>query len=141
MINFGDVPGGRAGQKRPAPPGYLGSRRGELERGMVTVELALGVGSLMIVVGLLVGVLSVVGLQLGCQSAVVDIARQAARGDTVAVQAAKAKLPSGASVEIVKSRRGLRAEVRAAARPWGSRLPAVPVSASATMVWEPGAAP
>lgn len=108
---------------------------------MVTVELALGVGSLAIVVGLLIGVLSVIGLQLGCQSAAVDIARQAARGDAGAVNAAKSKLPAGATVELAKSRGGVSAEVRATTRPWGSRLPAVQVSASATMVWEPGAAP
>lgn len=108
---------------------------------MVTVELALGVGSLVIVVGLLIGVLSVIGLQLGCQSSAMDIARQAARGDASAVQAAKSRLPAGASVVLDRSRGGVSAEVQVTAHPWGSRLPAVPVSASATMVWEPGAAP
>lgn len=96
---------------------------------------------MVIVVGLLVGVLSAIGLQLGCQSAATEIARQEARGDASAVRSAKSRLPRGSTVRIEKSRGGVTTEVRATARPWGSRLPGVPVTAKAAMVWEPGASP
>lgn len=132
---------GRVGLGPPARPGDRVCRLKHTDRAMVTAELALGVGSLVIVVGLLVGVLSVIGLQLGCQSAATEIARQEARGDASAVRSAKTRLPRGSTVRIEKSRGGVSAEVRATARPWGNRLPGVSVTANATMVWEPGAAP
>ena len=133
--------GGRAGLRSSARPGVRFPRTQHTDRAMVTAELALGVGSLVILVGLLVGVFSAIGLQLGCQSAATEIARQEARGDTSAVQSATSRLPHGSTVGIRKSRGGVSAEVRATARPWGSRLPGVPVTAKATMLWEPGAEP
>lgn len=105
---------------------------------MVTVELALGVGSLVIVCFALLGVISTVALQLGCQSAAGEIARQAARGDAAAVRNAIADLPTGARVQQQRSRSGVKVIVTARSHPYGRLLPPVTVSADSAIAWEPG---
>lgn len=112
-----------------------------VDRGMVTAELAIGTGAVAILFALLTGGIGVLAAQMGCQSAATEIARQTARGDRGAVSAAQGRLPDGASVTVTRGGGGALAVVSLAARPWGDRLPPVPVRAEAMAIWEPGETP
>lgn len=124
-----------------AGPGHgdAGPRHGDA--GMVTAELALGAGALAVLFTLLVGMIWVLAAQFGCENAATEIARQEARGDRVAVAAARARLPHGARVSIDRAGGGAAVTVELEARPWGDQLPAVPVQARAVAAWEPGEGP
>jgi hypothetical protein len=81
------------------------------ERGMVTAELAVAT----LAAGALLAALSwgvfIITLQLRCIDSAAEVARQAARGDTAAVDAAKARAPLGATLEIRRTAELLTVEV------------------------------
>jgi hypothetical protein len=81
------------------------------ERGMVTAELAVAT----LAAGALLAALSwgvfMITLQLRCIDSAAEVARQAARGDTAAVAAAKARAPLGATLEIRRTAELLTVEV------------------------------
>ena len=77
--------------------------------------------------------------QLRCIDAAAAIARQASRGDTIAIAKAKAAAPSGATIAIDERPSLLTVTVRVSARPLGRWLVAVPLEARAQMVPEPTA--
>lgn len=114
-----------------------GGTRRLAQRGMVTVELALGI----VTVTLLTAVLTTI-IALGVQQAAIaesaaEIARQTARGDDDAVKAAKDRSPGTATVK--PEREGVRVCVERDARVFG--VGAVALSAEAYAAWEPGAGP
>ncbi len=106
------------------------------ERGMVTAELA--VASLVVAtfVATIAWVVSLVMLLTQCQDTASEVARQEARGDTIAVNRTLADRPSGASVAVRREARLVTVRVDLTARPWASWLPSVPLSASATVLAE-----
>ena len=82
--------------------------RGEPEsrarsRGMVTIELAIGILSAGIVAVLLCWMIGLVTLHIRCTDAASQVARYAARGDAAGVSAAQQRAPAGAHVEVVQS--------------------------------------
>ncbi|HEY1971044.1 MAG TPA: TadE family type IV pilus minor pilin [Pseudonocardia sp.] len=106
------------------------------DRGAVTVEAALALASLMLVLALAIAAISAVGAQLRCMDAAREAARLVARGELDrASRAAGMIAPSGARVEIVV--RGDEVTVTVASAVVG-RLPGLLVSARAMGVLEPG---
>ena len=79
--------------------------------------------------------------QFRCVDAAAAIARQAARGDTMAVDKAKAAAPSGAMIVIDKRPNLITVAVRVKARPLGRWPVTVPLEARAQVIPEPAAAP
>ena len=120
-----------------ASPGRAPSgRSGGSDRGAVTVEAALALGSLAVVTTLAVGALTAVGASIRCTDAARELARLAARGEpdrgrTVATRLA----PTDAQITLTIRGDEATAEVTAAP------VPALPVRVSgrAVAVLEPGA--
>lgn len=110
-------------------------------RGMVTVELALGVAALVLVVAAAVGLVGVALVQGQCWDTAAEVARQAARGDRGAVDQARRDGPRGATVTLAREGELVVVTVRAEARPYGPRSAAVPLSATARVILEPGVTP
>ena len=109
---------------------------------MVTAETAVVLPVLVLVLAAAVAAVVVVGAQLRCVDAAREAARAAARGDSAAVvgQLAAAAAPDGAVTELGGEGDTVRVTVSATVSPLG--LPwHVEVSATATGVREPGAAP
>ena len=93
-------------------------QRRNSERGMVTAELAVAT----LAAGALVAALSwgvfMIALQLRGIDSATEVARQAARGDTAAVAAAKARAPRGAGFEVRRTAELLTVEVVVPVRPF-----------------------
>lgn len=104
------------------------------ERGAVTVEAAIALAALTLVLLAALGSLSAVGAAVRCQDAARELARLTARGDGRAHQAAAAVAPAGATLEVSTVGDEIRARVTAA--PVGV-LP-VRISGSALAIREPG---
>lgn len=104
---------------------------------MVTAELAFASLGAALACVLLAWVLALVGLLLRCQETAVNVARQEARGDLVAVHRAVAGRPTGARVTISNDSQLVRVRVDLAARPWADWLPRVPLGATAAVQREP----
>ena len=108
------------------------------ERGMVTAELGLATLLLAVVVVVIAWLVAVLGLLLRCQSTAWEVARQEARGDAAAVRQARAAAPAGTGIEVRRVAGEVTVEVALAARPWPGWLPAVPLTARAVALIEPG---
>lgn len=125
-------------ERRPNAGGRLPNVRAHVaEAGMATVELAvatLGIGVLTVVAALLI---SVGLLQVRLYETAAEVARQEARGDAAAVARSMADRPVGAQVSVTRGSM-VTVVVRLDARPWGSWLPAAPLSASASVLAEEG---
>ena len=107
------------------------------QRGMVTAEIAFAsIGAALATVAL-AWVLVVLALLVRCQDTAAEVARQEARADRSAVAKAIADRPDGARVKVSSHGDEVRVEVRLDARPWAAWLPAIPVSATATVIREP----
>ena len=106
-------------------------------RGMVTAELAVTTLAAFAVLIMMCWGIYLVVTQLRCVDAAAAIARQAARGDTTAVDKAKAAAPSGATMVIDKRPSLVTVIVRVKARPLGHWLVAVPLEARAHVIPEP----
>ena len=109
------------------------------ERGMVTAEL--GMASLLLAVAVVVvaWLVALLGLLVRCQSTAWEVARQEARGDQEAAALARSGAPAGARVSVRRSSGQVTVVVELAAQPWTEWLPAVPLSARAVALPEPGA--
>jgi hypothetical protein len=107
------------------------------ERGMVTAELAFASMGAALACVLLAWVLALVGMILRCQETAVEVARQEARGDRVAVARALTDRPRGAVVTVRHDGARVRVRVELAARPWADWLPSVPLAVAATVLQEP----
>ncbi len=109
------------------------------ERGLVTVELAVGIVTTVLLAGVLVS-LSMLGVaEAACAESSAQLARQAARGDTAQLAEAENRVPPGARVTLRRGDDGVTATVTLDVVLVG--LPPVPVSASAWAAYEPGAGP
>lgn len=112
----------------------MNGRRSDRDRGAVTVEAALAIGSLVVVLSLLVGGLMAGVGQLRCVDAAVEAARLIARGDAQRARDAVAHTaPSGATYSVAINGDGIRTQVTAE-----SVLPLVELRGSAHAVVEPG---
>ena len=93
-------------------------RRRRSDRGMVTAELAVAT----LAAGALLAALSwgvhLITLQLRCIDSAAEVARQAARGDTAAVAAAKARAPLGAAFELRRTAELVTVEVSLPVHPF-----------------------
>lgn len=126
------MPGrGPGGKGRPGP------RRGQ--RGMVTVELAIGVVTAVVVTACLVSLTLLGVAQSACAESSAQIARQAARGDEGALREAKERVPDGASIRIDRQPGGVSVSVALEVGVVG--LGPVRVSAQAWAAFEPGVSP
>lgn len=124
------VPGG-ARLRRPVP------RRSS--RGMVTVELAIGMVTAVLLTAGLVS-LSLLGVtQAACEESAAQIARQQARGDLAAVTSATDRMPDGAVLRMEEQRDGVRAHVSVEVSIL--RFGPITVAADAWAAYEPGVAP
>jgi hypothetical protein len=111
---------------------------GSSDRGAVTVEAALALGSLAVVTALATGAVAAAGASVRCTDAARELARLAARGEPDRGRAVAARLaPPGAQVALTIRGDEATAEVTAVA------VPALPVRVSgrAVAVLEPGALP
>ena len=82
-----------------APVGVAPRRLpGLRERGLVTVELAVGFVTATLLAAVLVGVVMLGVAQAACARTSSEVARQLARGDTVAAERAEEQAPDGARV-------------------------------------------
>lgn len=114
-----------------------GSRRGD--RGVVTIELAIGLLTVTILTACLAGI-SLLGMaQASAAEGSAQIARQLARGDELAAREAARSLPDGASVDVDRQPGGVRASVRVPVRV--PLLGGVTASADAWAAFEPGIEP
>lgn len=111
--------------------------RAASDGGAVTVEAAIGVGSIVIVLGFCLAALSCMVAAMRMADAAGEAARLAARGDRSGASAAVAALaPSGAVLEL--SSGGPAVTARVAAAPWGGLLPGVRLHAVAVAAREVG---
>ena len=103
---------------------------------MATVEAAIALATLVVVVVCAVGAILAVGQQVRCIDAAREAARLAARGDTDRAQeVARRVAPAGANVTVVVDGQAAVARVRAES----ALLPLVSFSATAVAAMEPGA--
>ncbi|MGH4010489.1 MAG: TadE family type IV pilus minor pilin [Pseudonocardiaceae bacterium] len=108
------------------------------DRGTVTVEAALALCSLMVVLALVLAAVSAVTAQLRCVDAAREAARLTARGEQDrAKDLARRIAPRGAAVEVTV--RGDEITARVSADPVAGLLPGIKVGAEAVAVLEPGA--
>lgn len=109
------------------------------DRGAVTVEAAIALCSLVLVLALALAGISAVTAQLRCIDAAREAARLAARGQPeLGRQAAERLAPTGATVRITS--RGREVIVSVDADPVAGLLPGVDIGADAFAVLEPGVA-
>lgn len=113
--------------------------RAQDARGMVTAELAVTTLAALALLTTMCWGMYLVVTQLRCVDAAAAIARQAARGDTIAVAKAKAAAPAGARIGIDKRPNLVIVSVGVKARPLARWLVAVPLEARAQVVPEPAA--
>lgn len=109
------------------------------QRGMVTAELAIGILTTAIVMGIACWVVSLVVLQTHCADTASQVARQLARGDAKAAAEARGRAPRGART-IVQRDSGevtVRVDVDSS---WGGVGP-VHLRGEATAHLEPGVTP
>ncbi|MFD9895543.1 TadE family type IV pilus minor pilin [Amycolatopsis sp. NPDC059027] len=107
------------------------------DRGYVTVESAIGLGGLTIVLACLLAGIGTVSGQLRCTDAAREAARLLARGQPAEAESAvHAIAPSGARLDVRRAGDGITVEVGAEAL--GGLLPGVHLSATAYAMAEPG---
>ncbi|SDD82105.1 TadE family type IV pilus minor pilin [Actinokineospora iranica] len=110
------------------------------DRGAVTVEAAIAVGVLVLVIAMGIAGVGAVADQIRCVDAAREAARLAARGEPERGRAAAVAIaPRGAAVDIQVA--GDTVSVAVRAEPVGGLLPGIEVSADAYAVAEPGVAP
>jgi hypothetical protein len=97
----------------------------------VTAEIALGTLGLAVVIFGLIGLFATVIMQIRCVDAAAEIARQASRGDHVAMAQVQDGLPERAKVTAVNTGDVVHVHVDVPMSPWGQWLPSITVSAEA----------
>ena len=110
------------------------------DRGTVTVEAALALCSLVVVLALVLGAVSAVAAQLRCVDAAREAARLTARGERDrAEELARRIAPRGAAVTVAIAGDEVTAGV--SANPVAGLLPGIEVRAEAAAVLEPASVP
>ena len=108
------------------------------DRGMVTVEAALALCSLVVVLAMVLAAVSAVAAQLRCVNAAREAARLTARGEQDrAEELARRIAPHGAVVAVTVH--GDEITARVSANPVAALLPGIEVRAEAAAVLEPAA--
>ncbi|EWC59496.1 hypothetical protein UO65_5224 [Actinokineospora spheciospongiae] len=106
------------------------------DRGAVTVEAAVALGAIVLVLAFALGGISALSAQVRCVDAAREAARLAARGEPERGRAAAVAIaPPGAAVDIRRSGDEVTVVVHAA--PVGGLLPGVDLTAEAYAVAEP----
>lgn len=124
------LPGG-GGFARPDRRGRGG------DRGSVTVEAAIGLSTLVVVMALCVAGLAAMVAQVRTTDAAGEAARLAARGDETAARAVVERLaPSGSELQLTGS---ALVTARVVAPPLGGLLPGIRLGATAVAMREPDA--
>lgn len=113
-------------------------RRPADQRGMVTAELAIGILTTAIVMGIASWVVSLVVLQTHCADTASQVARQLARGDQKAAAQARARAPEGARTVVRRANTMVTVTVDVDSS-WG-RIGPVHLRGEATAHLEPGVA-
>ena len=116
-----------------------GDRRSTGERGMVSVELAIGVLAMALVALVGAFTISMAVVQGRCGDTAAAVARQLARGDRQEADRARASAPRGAAVQVTTS--GSRVRVTVSLTERLGRIGPVRLSAAAEAAIEPGVAP
>lgn len=115
-----------------------GPAGGSADRGSVTIEAAIGLAVLVVVVAACLAGISCLLAQLRCADAAREAARLAARDDAAgAAQAVTALAPAGAALSLSG---GDLVTATVTAAPMGGLLPGVVISASASAAREPARA-
>lgn len=114
----------------PSRPTTDHPARSQPQRGMVTVELAVGVLAACLVAALLGWGIGLIGLQARCGESASQIARQLGRDDQQAADEARLRVPDGAEVRVTSGNTTVEVLVTAQAS-WG-RLGPVTVQGRAT---------
>jgi len=119
------------------------TRRVSSDRGSVTAEFAVALPAVVAVLAVLLSAVAAATAELRCVDAARAGARAAARGETpsVAVAAAKAAAPSGATIRLQRDGDSVRVEVRGRVSllgPIGAGRLGVPVRAIASAPLESG---
>ncbi|MDO5500511.1 MAG: TadE family type IV pilus minor pilin [Propionibacteriaceae bacterium] len=109
-------------------------------RGMVTLELALSLISLLLATAAGLWVVAVLGQQVRLADTAREVARQLARGDAVAARQAAQRGPAGLTVTSQRVEGDVVVRVQLSSSPLGA-LPSVPLSAEARVAAEPGTEP
>lgn len=110
------------------------------DRGTVTVEAALGLGGLTVVLALLIAGLAILTAHLRCIDAAREAARLLARGQPDRAAAAVHTIaPDGAQLQV--DRTGDAISVEVAADPIAGLLPGIHLHATAYAIAEPGTDP
>lgn len=111
--------------------------RADRDRGAVTVEAAIGLSALTLVLGLVLAGVTAMAGQLGCLDAAREAARLTARGEQWRAQQAVTELaPRGARLDVRTDGQGVTADV--SAEPVGGLLPGVHLHGHAYARLEPG---
>ena len=106
------------------------------DRGMVTVELAVGFVTATFLTATLVAVVLLGVVQAACARTSTEMARQLTRGDSTAAAAAKSEAPAGAEFEVERSQEGVHVRVSAPVSILG--MGDIVVVAQSWATWEPG---
>jgi hypothetical protein len=114
-----------------ARPGWWVRRPTTADRGSATVELAVSLPALVLLVLAGLTAVSAVRTQLECVDAAREVARAVARGAPVPGQ------PSAAAVSVSRDGDLVRATVQMHHAPLGPRLPGFDIAATAVAVMEP----
>ena len=109
------------------------------DRGMVTVELAIGLLTMAIVAVVGAFVVSMVVVQTRCGDTASAIARQLARGDEDAAARARSNAPPGAAIQVTRTRDHVRVTVGVVERL--GRIGPLHLSSQAEAALEPGVLP
>ena len=110
------------------------------DRGTVTVEAALALCSLVVVLALVLAAVSAVAAQLRCVDAAREAARLTARGEQDRAENLALRIaPRGAMVQVTV--RGDEVTARVSVDPVAGLLPGIEVGAEAAAVLEPGGLP
>lgn len=120
------------------PRQRLEAARGR-ERGMVTVELAIGFITATFLAAALSSVVLLGVGQAAASRASTEVARQLARGDQVAADAARDEAPTGTTVDSSAEADGIRVRASVPVDMFG--FTALTVHASSWARYEPGARP
>jgi hypothetical protein len=105
------------------------------DRGMVTVEAAVAIGSLVAVLAVVLAAVGAVVAQVRCVDAAGEAARRASRDDVAGAEALAGELPSGTEVRVESEGDLVHVVVRVP--PLGGALPGLRVTAEAVAAREP----
>lgn len=109
------------------------------QRGLVTIELAIGILTAVTVMVTLVSMILVGAAWSAASSAAATIARHHAAGDLTGERQARSQLPSDSSVAVDETTEGVSVEVTVTPEVLG--LGQITVNAQSYARWEPGQAP